>query len=52
MWSADENKPGINYIDVENHTLNDIERISQLINQKKKENNIDIIILSIHWGKL
>jgi poly-gamma-glutamate capsule biosynthesis protein CapA/YwtB (metallophosphatase superfamily) len=36
MWSADENKPGINYIDVENHTLNDIERISQLINQKKK----------------
>jgi len=60
-WAAKENSPGINYLDTENFTDEDILRIKRTINEKVKlksekdseshsRKEVDMIIVSIHWG--
>lgn len=50
FWAATENKPGINFIDVEHYTAEDINRIKNFIRGSKQSHNIDIVVFSIHWG--
>jgi len=48
-WKADENKPGINLIDINSNKINEIiQQIKENIQKYKKEN--DFVIFSIHWG--
>ena len=47
FWSAEKNKPGIFYIEL-NEKGKNFDYLIDLIKQTKKE--VDILILSAHWG--
>jgi len=47
IWCATEEKPGINYLDIEN--IKDLSFLQQIF-EEQKNLNVDIILVSIHWG--
>jgi len=49
-WKATHDKPGINYLDTENYTEDDIRRIQTEFHRVKTSENPDLIVVSIHWG--
>lgn len=49
FWAAQTNKPGINYINVQNYQSDDIQKIKALTN-KAHQNGAEFITVSIHWG--
>jgi len=50
FWAAEEEKPGINYFDADNHTLEALLAMKKRIEYTKILDNPDIIVVSCHWG--
>jgi len=50
MWPATDTKPGINFINVEKHKQSDVDRIKQLVEQTKQQHEVDMVMMSLHWG--
>jgi poly-gamma-glutamate capsule biosynthesis protein CapA/YwtB (metallophosphatase superfamily) len=44
-WAAAENKPGVNYIKIDNQAINKVR--SLVVSAKQK---VDVLIVSLHWG--
>jgi len=49
-WAAGFDKPGINYLDVDSFTSEDIERIKKSVQEVRTKESPDILVFSLHWG--
>jgi len=49
-WAASQEKPGINFLDVDSYTSEDISNIKELIGSTRDKENPDLVIVSLHWG--
>jgi poly-gamma-glutamate capsule biosynthesis protein CapA/YwtB (metallophosphatase superfamily) len=54
-WAAGPNRPGINYLDPEQCTDADIQKLKDNINAvradiQRKGEDLDVVVLSYHWG--
>lgn len=50
FWAAGPNKPGINFLDVDAYTTQDIARIKAHMDDTRRKTNVDIMLVSLHWG--
>jgi len=50
FWFSGPNKPGINYLDVDNFKKEDIDQIKAAVKDVKAKENPDFVVFSLHWG--
>jgi len=50
FWGASNNKPGINFLDVDRYTQQDMNRLQGLINSTVAAEKPDLVVASLHWG--
>ncbi len=51
MWAATQDKPGINFINVDDYTREDIVYIQKLVQQAREDHHAEVVVVSLHWGK-
>jgi len=49
-WAASETKPGINFLDVENCSDQELKMITSKLESDRREQSPSLVSVSIHWG--